>query len=60
MSRASRRLPLETPAAALTGYKLAHLVLAMDGGAVAFAGMSVGSNTVYGPVAEATCVYNPK
>lgn len=47
---------METPAAALVGYKLAQLLFAVDGSAVAFAGLSIGGHRVYGPVAEAECV----
>jgi hypothetical protein len=58
VSRPSRRLPVEVPAAALVGYKLAHLLLAVDGSAVAFSGVSVGAHRVYGPVAEAECLFS--
>lgn len=58
MGRPSRRLPVEAPAAALTGYKLAQLLLAVDGSAVAFAGLSVGGSRVYRAVDEAVCVYS--
>lgn len=58
MSRPPRGLPAETPAASLVGYKLGRLLLAVDGSAVAFAGLSIGVDRVYGPVAEAECVVN--
>jgi hypothetical protein len=53
-----RRLPAEAPAAALVGFKLGQLLLAVDGTAVAFAGLSIGAHRVYGPVAEADCVFS--
>lgn len=59
MRRASR-LPVETPAAPLTGYKLAKLLLATDGRSVAFAGLSVGAGRVYTIAAEAECVVSAK
>jgi hypothetical protein len=58
--RRAPRLPVETPAAPLTGYKLAQLLLASDGGSVAFAGMSIGSHRVYTTVGEAECVFSAR
>lgn len=60
MSRPSRGLPVETPAAPLSGYKLAQLLLAVDGSAVAFSGLSIGSRRMYKAVDEAVCVFSPK
>lgn len=58
--RRAPRLPEETSAVPLTGYKLAQLLLATDGDSVAFAGMSVGSRRVYTTAGEAECVLHAK
>lgn len=58
--RRTSRLPVETPTGPMTGYKLAQLLLATDGGAVAFAGLSVGARRVYTTVGEAECVFSRK
>lgn len=58
--RLGRRLPVEAPAGALTGFKLAQLLLAVDGSAVAFSGCSIGSRRVYRADAEAVCVFSAR
>jgi hypothetical protein len=58
--RRGSRLPVENPAAPLTGYKLAQLLLATDGRSVAFAGLSVGARRVYTIVDEAECIVSAK
>jgi len=51
------RLPVERPAVAPAGFKVASLWLSADGGSAGFAGVSVGSGQAYGVLADARCVY---
>ncbi len=53
-----RSLPVEQPAGPLTGYKLAYPFVSADDRLAGFAGLSIGGQHVYGPVAEATCVWS--
>lgn len=53
-----RKLPVEQPSAPLTGYKLAYPFLSADDRRAGFSGLSIGGQRVYGPVAEATCVWS--
>jgi hypothetical protein len=53
-----RSLPIEEPPGPLTGYKLAYPFLSADDRSVGFAGLSIGGQHVYGPVAEASCVWS--
>jgi hypothetical protein len=53
-----RSLPVEQPTGPLTGYKLAYPFLAADDRFAGFAGLSIGGQRVYGPVAEAACVWS--
>lgn len=53
-----RSLPVEQPPGPLTGYKLAYPFLSADDRSVGFAGLSIGGQHVYGPVAEAACVWS--
>jgi hypothetical protein len=48
----------EHPDHPFTGYKLAHAALSADGARTGFAGLTMGAGTVYGVVAEASCVWN--
>jgi hypothetical protein len=48
----------ERPERPFTGYKLAHAVLSADGKRAGFAGMTLGAASVYGAVADASCVWN--
>lgn len=51
------RLPQERPTEPPTGYKIAHPVLAADGGSAGFLGVSLGAAAPYKVVDEARCVY---
>ncbi|MER5443079.1 hypothetical protein [Streptomyces sp. NPDC002790] len=51
------RLPQERPAEPPTGYKIAHPVLAADGGSAGFLGVSLGAAAPYKVLDEARCVY---
>jgi hypothetical protein len=51
------RAAQERPDLPYTGFKLAHAVLAADGGRAGFAGLSIGAQRVYGSTAEASCVW---
>lgn len=53
-----RSLPVEEPAGPLTGYKLAYPFLSADDRWAGFAGLSIGGQHVYGPLAEAACVWS--
>src|SRR5262245_4496710 len=53
-----RPVPVERPGRPFTGFKLAQAVLSVDGQRAGFAGLSIGSRTVYGVTAEAACVWN--
>ena len=53
-----RSLPVEEPPGPLTGYKLAYPFLSADDRSAGFAGLSIGGQHVYGPVAEAACVWS--
>jgi hypothetical protein len=53
-----RSLPIEEPPGPLSGYKLAYPFLSGDDRWAGFAGLSIGGQRVYGPVAEATCVWS--
>ena len=60
------RLPLlppgrprdEHPDRPFTGYKLARAVLSADGSRTGFAGLTLGATSVYGVIADASCVWN--
>lgn len=59
--RHPRRLDTsERPDKPFTGFKLARAVLSADGTGAAFTGLTLGASQVYGPVAEAFCVWNGK
>ncbi|HEY5988198.1 MAG TPA: hypothetical protein VIV12_17760, partial [Streptosporangiaceae bacterium] len=47
----------ERPDGPFAGFKLAHAVLSADGSRAGFAGLSMGANSAYGVVAEASCVW---
>ncbi len=53
-----RSLPVEQPHGPLTGYKLAYPFLSADDRLAGLGGLSIGGQHVYGPVAEATCVWS--
>jgi hypothetical protein len=53
-----RSLPVEHPTAPLTGYKLAYPLLSAEDRSAGFAGLSIGGQHVYGPAAEAACVWS--
>jgi hypothetical protein len=53
-----RSLPVEQPPAPLSGYKLAYPFLSADDMRTGFGGLSIGGQRVYGPVAEASCVWS--
>jgi hypothetical protein len=53
-----RTLAFEQPAGPLTGYKLAYPFLSADDRLAGFAGLSIGGQRVYGPMAEAACVWS--
>jgi hypothetical protein len=57
---AGRPAGAERPGKPFTGFKLARAVLSADGGSAGFAGLTLGADQVYGPVAEASCVWNPR
>lgn len=48
----------ECPDRPYHGFKLAHAVLAASDGRTGFAGLSIGAQRVYGPVADASCVWS--
>lgn len=50
----------ERPDHPFAGFKLARPVLSADGARTGFVGLTLGSGTVYGVVAEASCVWNSK
>ncbi|MFE5326404.1 hypothetical protein ACFRCG_08440 [Embleya sp. NPDC056575] len=52
-----RRLPEERPGVAPVGYKVAGLLLSVDGDRAAFAGVSIGRSRAYEVDAEARCAY---
>ncbi|MDR0345696.1 MAG: hypothetical protein LBI49_21805 [Nocardiopsaceae bacterium] len=47
----------ERPDRPLTGFKLAHAVLAADGRRAGFAGLTIGAHRVYGVTADASCAW---
>jgi hypothetical protein len=57
---AGREAGAERPDKPFTGFKLARAVLSADAGSAGFAGLTIGADQVYGPVAEASCVWNPR
>jgi hypothetical protein len=57
-SRLRRSIPVEQPKGPLTGYKLAYPFLSADDRLAGFAGLSIGGQRVYGPMAEAACVWS--
>jgi|SRR5215469_8747468 len=50
----------ERPDKPFTGFKLARAMLSADGSGAAFSGLTLGASRVYGVVAEASCVWNPR
>ena len=50
----------ERPDRPFTGYKLARAVLSADGAKAAFAGLTLGAESVYGVTADAQCVWSPR
>jgi hypothetical protein len=57
---ARRSAGAERPDKPFTGFKLARAVLSADGASAGFAGLTIGADRVYGSVAEASCVWNPR
>lgn len=60
MHRSARPAGDERPDSPFTGFKLARAVLSADGTSAGFVGLTIGADRVYGAVAEATCVWNPR
>jgi len=58
--RESRPPGAERPLRPFTGYKLARAVVSADGAKAAFAGLTLGAESVYGVTAEASCVWSPR
>ncbi|MFI6581572.1 hypothetical protein [Embleya sp. NPDC050493] len=52
-----RRLPEERPGVAPVGFKVASLLLSVDGDRAGFAGVSIGRGQAYDVEAEARCAY---
>ena len=52
-----RRTPREHSDRPLPGYKLAYPMLSADGSSTGFSGVTLGRSHVYGPTADAVCVY---
>ncbi len=50
----------ERPDRPFSGFKLAQAVFSADGRRAGFAGLSIGARRVYGVVADASCVWNPR
>jgi hypothetical protein len=53
----ARSAATERPGRPFTGFKLAHAVLAADAARAGFTGLSMGSQRVYGTVADASCIW---
>lgn len=53
-----RRTAQERPDRPFEGFKLAHAALAAEDGRAGFAGLSMGSQRVYGTAAEASCIWS--
>lgn len=53
-----RTLPVEAAPSPLRGFKLGYPLLSADGRRTAFRGLTIGAQQVYGPWAEATCVWS--